>query len=165
MKRKSMESLTGKEKIPLVSFEQYIDYIVTESLIDGKRTYDSNHAFFMLLAREKEFQDIDGFPIDSIFTKNVIENGMDADLFMGWCRAHNIPTPKNEDGTFTQVGKDFTVWYDAALKQQKEAYELWASRNGIDTSEYAIMRFIDKDALSHLVYTDFEHRGNEMQSR
>ena len=79
--------------------------------------------------------------------------------FLEWCHHFDIPVPTEIHGELTEYGKNFNQWAENETTRVENSYLKWAFKNGIDSSEDSVMRFIDDNAEPHYIVTDFENRG------
>ena len=155
-----MEQTPSLEKVSHVSFDTYLEYLVSLNMIDGKLIEDEDHAFYVWVTNKvPAYRDIDGVTLLSLYEKNVLEGDMSKETFYRYCTNHGFacPLPQTEDEELRQ--REFNHFLDDILEDRKRQYTHWATEQGINVTDGAVTVFIDLEGNSYRIKTDFENYG------
>ena len=157
-----MEQLPILETVAAIDLDSYLAALPVPEYVEGKLMEDDSHMFYFWLSKyHPEVGVVDGVTLEDLYLKNVIENGMDENVFLQYCEHNKFPLPPTYNEPETPGSFDGLYRkYVAAHRQEKdEQYEAWAGEHGIATNSGAIMRFVDLEGYEYRVRTDTDNRG------
>ena len=158
-----MERLPTIKTVANIDLDSYLSALPEVLKIDDTVMEDNNQMFYHWLQEKfPQFKNIDDVTIEELYIKNVLETGMSEANFFKYCNTEGIPvlaSPDATDEAKTYYDFEFKLFLKQQELQKKEAYEIWAKANQIDSSPGAIMRFFDKEDKEYFVHTDSVHRG------
>ncbi len=151
------ESADQFEKLPTVSFESYEDFVKNFwSYKDRSETIavrDKLHLHMLWFGRT--LPAVAGRTVDQLYQQNVIDGGMDKEVFYNYCIQNGILPPLGSTAS-QELYQEYRKFRDDWLEEMKDLYEDWALTNALDIRVGAGTVMEDAHGERHAVSTDFK---------
>lgn len=151
------ESADQFEKLPTVSFELYENFVKKfwSYKAEDETVPVSDKMHLLMLWFGRTLPTVAGRRVDQLYQQNVIDGGMDKEVFYNYCIQNGILPPFGSSAS-QELHQEYRKFRDDWLEEMKDQYEDWALTNALDIRTGAGTVVVDATGERHAVSTDFK---------